>query len=191
MKTADGGILLEKKFNFPTITSPFQAQEMAEVILRRSRSALSVSLTADATAMDLAIGDIVNITHATPAFSAKPFRVVGMTLQKSCTVALQLVEHQDSYYTFGTQQNVPTIPDTTLPNPFSVAAPASVSLDDEMVEYNDGGVLTRLLVTVGASTDKFADEYQVEAKQTLDPSGNAVTDNFRTIGRGSALNYQF
>ena len=191
MKTADGGILLEKKFNFPTITSPFQAQEMAEVILRRSRSALNVSLTADATAMDLAIGDIVNITHATPAFSAKPFRVVGMTLQKSCTVALQLVEHQDSYYTFGTQQNVPTIPDTTLPNPFSVAAPASVSLDDEMVEYNDGGVLTRLLVTVGASTDKFADEYQVEAKQTLDPSGNAVTDNFRTIGRGSALNYQF
>jgi len=190
MKTADGGLLLEKRFNFQTIGSPYQAQEMAEVILRRSRSSLNVSLTADATAMDLSVGDIVNITHATPSFSAKAFRVAGMTIQESCSVALQLVEHQDSYYTFGTQQQVPTIPDTTLPNPFSVSAPASLSLDDEMIEYNDGGVLTRLSVTITASPDKFANEYQVESKQTLDANGNSVTDSFRIIGRGSSLTYQ-
>tara|TARA_R100001086_G_scaffold218452_1_gene135158 strand:- start:349 stop:3330 length:2982 start_codon:yes stop_codon:yes gene_type:complete len=190
MKSADGGILLEKKMNFPTIANPYQAQEMAEVILKRSRSSLNVSLVADATATDLAIGDIVNITHATPAFSAKPFRVGGITLNANSTVSLQLTEHQDSYYTFGTQQEVATIPDTTLPNPFSVSPPASLSLDDEMIEYNDGGVLTRLSVTITASPDKFANEYQVESKQTLDASGNSVTDSFRIIGRGSSLTYQ-
>jgi hypothetical protein len=58
-----------------------------------------------------------------------------------------------------------------------------------MIEYNDGGVLTRLSATIGASTDKFVSEYEVEAKQTLDRNGVAVVDEFRVIGRGTALEY--
>ena len=68
---------LEGRFDFAMLNSPYQAQEMAEIILRRSRTSLDVSLKADATALDLAVGDLVNITHATPSFSAKPFRVQG------------------------------------------------------------------------------------------------------------------
>ena len=41
MKTADGGFLLEGRFDFKTLTSPYQAEEMAEIILRRSREALN------------------------------------------------------------------------------------------------------------------------------------------------------
>ena len=172
MKTADGGLLLEGRFDFSMFTSPYQAQEMAEIILRRSRTSLDVSFKADATAMDLAIGDLVNITHATPAFSAKPFRVQGMTINADHSVSLQCTEHQDSFYTFGTQQEVANIPDTTLPNPFSVLPPASITLTDELIEYADGIVITRLLITIGASTDLFVDNYEVQIKQTLDPDGN-------------------
>ena len=190
MKTADGGLLLEGRFDFSMFTSPYQAQEMAEIILRRSRTSLDVSLKADATAMDLAIGDLVNITHATPAFSAKPFRVQGMTINADHSVSLQCTEHQDSFYTFGTQQEVATIPDTTLPNPFSVLPPASITLTDELIEYADGIVITRLLITIGASTDLFVDNYEVQIKQTLDPDGNAVSDDFREIAVGKILQYQ-
>ena len=190
MKTADGGILLEGRFDFPMLTSPYQAQEMAEIILRRSRSSLDVSLKADATALELSIGDIVNITHATPSFSAKPFRVQGMSINADQTIGLQLSEHQDSYYTFGTQQEVATIPDTTLPNPFSILPPASVSLDDELIEYADGIVITRLIITVGASPDNFVDNYEVQIKQTKDQDGNTVTDSFREIAVGKILEYQ-
>ena len=190
MKTADGGLLLEGRFDFSMFTSPYQAQEMAEIILRRSRTSLDVSLKADATAMDLAIGDLVNITHATPAFSAKPFRVQGMTINTDHSVSLQCTEHQDSFYTFGTQQEVATIPDTTLPNPFSVLPPASLTLTDELIEYADGIVITRLLITIGASTDLFVDNYEVQIKQTLDPDGNAVSDDFREIAVGKILQYQ-
>ena len=137
---------------------------MAEIILRRSRTSLDVSIKADGTALDLAIGDIVNITHATPSFSAKPFRVQGMSINTDHTVNLQLSEHQDSYYTFGTQTAVATIPDTTLPNPFSIQPPASLTLSDEMVAYNDGTVITKMNITVGASPDKFVKDYQVEVK---------------------------
>ena len=190
MQTADGGLLLEGRFDFSMLTDPHQAQEMAEVILRRSRTSLDINIKADATALDLSIGDIVNVTHATPSFSAKPFRVQGMTLNTDHTVTLQCSEHQDSYYAFGTQVAPATIPDTTLPNPFSVSPPASVSLDDELVEYADGIVITRLLITVGVSPDKFVDNYEVQIKQTLDPDGNAVTDSFREVATGKTLNYQ-
>ena len=156
---------------------------MAEIILRRSRSSLDVSLKADATALDLSVGDIVNITHATPSFSAKPFRVAGITLNEDLTTDLQLTEHQDSYYTFGTQQEVATIPDTTLPNPFSVLPPASLTLSDTLVVYNEGTAITRLDILVGASTDQFVQYYQVEVKLSTD-------SDFFVLSKGTQLNYE-
>ena len=179
----DGGILLEGRFDMPTITSPYQAQEMAEIILRRSRSSLDVTLTSDATAMDLVVGDIVNITHATPSFSAKPFRVLSTTINPDSSVSLQLTEHQDSYYTFGTQQEVATIPDTTLPNPFTVQPPSSITLTDELIEYSEGTVITRLNISIGASTDQFVQYYIVEAKLSTE-------SDFKIIGQGTELNYE-
>ncbi len=183
MKTADGGIVLEGRFDFPTITSPYQAREMAEIILRRSRSSLDVSLKADGNALELSIGDIVNITHATPGFSAKPFRVQAMTIGSDMTTSLTLSEHQDSYYTFGTQTAVATIPDTTLPNPFSVSPPASVTLTDELILYNEGTALTRLNITVGASPDKFTQYYQIETKLSTESA-------FKIIAKGTQLKYE-
>jgi len=79
MKSADGGFLLEGRFQFPTLTSQYQAEEMAEVILRRSREAIGLSLNITFKGYELNIGEIVNITHSSLGFSAKPFRVLGMT----------------------------------------------------------------------------------------------------------------
>ncbi len=183
MKTADGGLLLEGRFDFAMLTSPYQAQEMAEIILRRSRSSLDINIKTDATALDLSIGDIVNVTHATPSFSSKAFRVQGMTLNTDHTVSLQCSEHQESFYTFGTQQEVATIPSTTLPNPFTVQPPASVTLDDTLVEYNDGTVIVALDVTIGATPDKFIDFYQVEYKLSTD-------SDFIIYAQGSGLNHR-
>ena len=184
MKTADGGFLMEGRFDYPSITSPYQAQEIAEVICRRSRNNMNVSLRCDATGMDLMVGELVNVTHATPSFSAKTFRVQGMQINEDLTVELQLTEYQASYYTWTAQAQAPTIPDTTLPNPFSVTAPASVTLTDELIEYSDGVVLTRLNILVGASTDKFVQYYQIETKKTSE-------SDYKVIAKGSAtvLNY--
>jgi len=166
MKTADGGFLLEGRFQFPTITSQYQAEEMAEVILRRSREALGLSLNVAFKGYELNIGDIVNITHSSLGFSAKPFRVLGITFNNDYTVGLSLVEHQDSHYTWATKTQATTIPTTTLPNPFTVQPPASITLDDELIEYNDGTVIVALNITIGASTDSFVDYYQVEYKKS-------------------------
>jgi hypothetical protein len=183
MKTADGGFLLEGRFTFKTITSPYQAEEMAEIILRRSREALTLGLTVSFDAYDLAIGDIVNITHSSLGFSAKAFRVVGITFNEDYTIGLALVEYQASHYTWATKTQVSSTPSTNLPNPFTVQPPASVSLDDTLIEYNDGTVIVALDITVGASPDSFIDFYQVEYKKSTD-------SDFIIYAQGSGLTHR-
>ncbi len=184
MKNIDGGFLLEGKFDFRTLTSPYQAEEMAEIILRRSRSALGLSINASFDAYDLAIGDIVNITHSSLGFSSKPFRVLSITFNDDFTISLSLSEHQDSHYSFATKTQAPTIPTTNLPNPFTIQPPANVTLSDEMIEYADGVVLTRLNIAITSSPDSFVQFYQVEAKKTSET-------NFKIISNGSELNHEF
>ena len=180
MKTEDGELLLEGRFDYTMLTNAHQAQEMAEIILRRSRSSLDISLRADGTALDLAVGDIVNVTHATPAFSAKPFRVQRISVNADHTVSIQCSEHQDSFYTFGTQQSLPTIPDTTLPNPFSVQAP-TISVTDELRSRNEEAIAV-LLVNVTA-TDSFITDFEVQAKKSTDSV-------FINLGRGSSSQFE-
>jgi len=184
MKTADGGFLLEGRFDFRTITSPYQAEEMAEIILRRSRESLGLSINCGFKAYELHIGDIVNVTLSSLGFSSKAFRVLSMTFNEDYTINLNLVEYQASHYTFATKGQVSSTPSTTLPNPFSIQAPASVTLTDELIEYADGIVLTRLNILVGASTDQFVQYYQVEAKKSTE-------SNFKIISSGTQLNHEF
>ena len=184
MKAADGNFLLEGKFDFKTITSPYQAEEMAEIILRRSRESLGLSIIAGFNAYQLHIGDIVNITLSSLGFSTKAFRVIQMTFNEDYTITLQLVEHQDSHYTFASKTQVSSTPSTTLPNPFVIQPPASVTLSDEMIEYADGVVITRLNILIGASPDSFVSNYQVEAKLSTE-------SNFKIISVGTQLNHEF
>jgi hypothetical protein len=177
----DNGTLLEGNFDFKFITSPYQAEELCEIILKRSRNALSIELMATSQALNLTIGDIVDITYPTGGFSAKPFRVYGLSINTNNTVGLKLIEHQDNFYTWGSKAQAPTISDTVLPNPFNVSPPSSVTLDDQLIAYNDGTVIVALDIAIGASTDSFVDYYQVEYKKSSE------TD-YQVHGQGTGLN---
>lgn len=190
LKTADGGFLQEGNITLDTISNPYQALEFGKIVLNRSRNNLKLGLNANYQALDLAIGDIVNVSSTILGMSSKPFRVSGMTLNADFTASLSLQEHQDAWYSFDEKTEVATIGDTSFPDPFTVGTPASITLGDDLVEYNDGTVITRLLITVGASTDQFVTDYEIEVKQTLDRNGVAVTDDYRVVSRGKILEYQ-
>ena len=203
MKTEDGNVLLEFKTDFPSITSVYQAQEMAEIILRRSREALALQVTADLTAYDLAIGDIVNITHASLGFSAKPFRVLAMTFNEDYTVSLNLVEHQNTHYTWASKDEEEAEPTTNLPDPFESTIDLTevsglMTLSDTIVEYNDGVIITKLLIdllplnqsfTIDPETllpadppDSFYDYFEVEISE------DGI--NFSLVGRGDQTRFE-
>jgi hypothetical protein len=184
MKTEDGGFLLEGRFDFKTITSPYQAEEMAEIILRRSREQKGLNINCGFDAYDLAIGDIVNVTLSSIGYNAKPHRVIQMVFNEDFTVSLALVEHQDSHYTWATKGQVTSTPSTNLPNPFNIQPPAALTLSDEMIEYADGIVITRLNILITASTDAFVQYYQVEAKKSDE-------SDFKIISNGTQLKHEF
>jgi hypothetical protein len=183
LKTADGGFLQEGVIDLPTITNPYQALEFGEIVLKRSRDNLGLEITANYEAMNLAIGDLVAVTHAITGFSSKIFRVMGMAINPSFEVSLSLIEHDDDWYTFASKTEVASVPNTSFPDPFTTQPPASITLTDELIEYGDGVVLTRLNILIGASTDNFVQNYIVEAKKTSESA-------FKLIGQGSELNYE-
>ena len=183
MKSADGGFLLEGRFEFRTITSPYQAEEMAEIILRRSREALGLNINVGFEAFDLHVGDLVNITLTSLGFSNKTFRVLSMTFNEDFTIGLSLIEYQSSHYTWATKTVVASTPATNLPNPFTIQAPSAVTLTDEMIEYADGIVITRLNIQITASSDAFVQYYQVEAKLSTE-------SNFKIISNGQQLRHE-
>lgn len=178
LKTADGGFLQEGNVTLDTINSPYQAHEFGKIVLQRSRNNLKLGLTVNYEALDLAIGDIVNVSSTILGMTNKPFRVSGMTLNANFTASLSLQEHQDSWYTFSTINEVDTIGDTNFPDPFTVQPPSSVTLADELISYNDGTVIVAMNITIGASPDQFVREYQVEYKRTAD-------SNFIVHSRGT------
>jgi len=157
------------------VTSPYQAEEICENILKRSRNCLKAEVTITSEGLNLAIGDIVTATYSTAGFENKPFRVMSLSINADSTVNLGLEEHQDNFYTWESKSQVPTIADTVLPNPFSVMSPA-ISVSDEVIELFDGSVVSKMVVTL-TNNDNFADQFEVEYKQNTETF-------FRLMGRG-------
>jgi hypothetical protein len=194
MLSDDNNTLLERSFDMLQVTSPYQAEEICENILKRSRNNLKAEVTVTSEALNLSIGDIVTATYDTAGFSAKPFRVMSLAINSDSTVTLGLEEHQDNFYTWEEKGEAPTIADTILPNPFSVTAPVSVTLDDQLIEYSDGVVITALDVTIGASLDNFVDYYQVEYKLSTDTDyiihaqGKGLTQRILNVKDGFTYN---
>ena len=181
MLSDDNNTLLERTVDMIQVTSPYQAEEICESILKRSRNNLKAEVTVTAEALNLSIGDIVTATYDTASFVNKPFRVMSLAINSDSTVTLGLEEHQDEFYDYENKLEAPAIPDTTLPNPFNVQPPASVTLSDQLIAYNDGTVIVALDILIGASPDNFVDYYQVEYKK------QSETD-FQIHGQGTGLN---
>ena len=177
----DNGTVLEKTFDITNCTSPYQAEEICENILKRSRNCLKGEVTVTAEALNLAIGDIVTATYSTVGWVEKPFRVMQLTINADSTVNLTLEEHQNSFYEWTQKVKSPIIPDTVLPNPFSVLAPVSLTLSDQLILYSDGVCITALDITIGASEDSFVDYYQVEYKLSTET-------NYLIHAQGKGLN---
>jgi|TARA_R100000482_G_scaffold109511_1_gene51783 hypothetical protein len=107
---------------------------------------------------------------------------MGITFNEDFTIGLSLVEYQASHYTWANKTQVSSTPTTTLPNPFTIQPPASVTLGDTLIEYNQTPLIA-LDITISASPDSFVDFYQVEYKLSTD-------SNFIIYAQGSGLNHR-
>jgi hypothetical protein len=130
---SDNNQELHFNINLPSTTNFFQAEDLAELVLKRSRTGLRIQFVATSEAQELTVGDIFAITHTGMGFSSKNFLVTKVSLSVAGTVAISAVEYVASVYTYNTKIQQSDAPTTFLPNPKVVNAPTITSITDELV----------------------------------------------------------
>ena len=101
------------------------------------------------------VGDVVPITHSTPGWSGKYFRILGIKLQSNDEVKITAREYDSSVYVNGISATDAT-PNTNLPDPFTVAPPTSL-----VWTFSD---LYSGTLSWTAADDAFVDSYEVQYK---------------------------
>ncbi len=113
--TADGGFTNKLDLSLPFTTDQLTAQSIAQITLNESRLGISCQMRCTEEALALSVGDLVNVTHPTPAWTAKPFWVEALQLMPDTTVGVSLKEYDPSAYSPDTIEDVRTFPATGLP----------------------------------------------------------------------------
>jgi hypothetical protein len=167
----DNGTLLVEDLSLDTVTNYYAARDLARVLLKRSRNALRTQFKATSEALQLSVGDVVTVTHDTPAWVAKPFQVEEITLEYDGTCNVSLLEYDPSIYTYDLSAEQKSYPDTALPNPFSVAPPTALVATSTTVVADDGTLLPSLRLNWTASADSFVSQYEVQYQR-----GAAIID---------------
>ena len=168
MLSNDNDEELHFEMSLPCTTNPYQAEDFAELVLKRSRSGLQIAFQATSEAQELAIGDIFQVTHSGMGFSSSNFICMGITLQNNGTVGVKGLEYSADAYTYNTKLQKPSAPVTFLPNPKTVQAPVLVSITDTPVNVTEGNLNVIMTVTLKGTSDFFVDKFEVVYKKSTD-----------------------
>ena len=194
----DNGERIYAGFDYPFTNSSRMCQRLSKIQLLKVRQQIAFSGSFDMTAFNCDVGDTVNITNARMGWTNKKFQVLdwGFALNAddgSLLISATFKETASVIYDFATgdYSTVSSGKATNLPKSTSVSAPTAITLTDELVSYNDGTVIVKLVIELTEATDNFTELYEIEIKQLTDSSGNAVVDDFKQIGRGARTKYEF
>ena len=164
-KTADLAEDLELDLDLPFTTNVFRAQNLASSVLKASRSLILVQFTATLDALNATAGGVVGVTHSTPGWSSKRFRVIALELQGSDDVRVTLQEYDSDAYNLLDLVDHSDRGNTTLPNPATCQPPANLALvtgNSVAIVLADGTVQARIKATWDASPDAFLDHYEIQ-----------------------------
>ena len=189
--------------NFPFTQSSHTCQRLAKIQLQKARQQISLSATFDLNAFQLEVGDTVRITNSRMGFSAKEFEVTGWNFatqndddgNPGLIINCDLRETASAVYDFSTSDysSITSGKTTTLTSARQVSPPTAITLTDELVAYNDGTVIVKLVIVLTAPSDQFTEMFEVEIRQDTDADGNALSpaDSFKLIGRGKRTRFEF
>ncbi len=166
MLAEDNNLLLEKKLDLPFTADLYRAQHIIQQELKQSRIGLTVQFTALQEGLRCEVGDVVYITHETPGWVSKPFRVLNIDIKDNDEVALVVREYDASVYTLDALEAKPTAPATSLPDIFTVGTPGNLRVTESKYQTTgSAGVKARATVEWDAPADRFVLHYELEYRQ--------------------------
>jgi len=175
----DGGEVLEVKAEFPYVSDPYIAYNMAKAILTRSRNQTTMQFVGTPEMYKLNVGDIVDLTYAGLGFNGKICRVEALELQSNGLVAVSLIEYFD-VYTWEVPPQEPLEELANLPSAYAVKAPTGLSFTDSA-----SSPTARPFLSWNEPTDFPDHQYRVNV---VDSSSNQLTNQIVDTEKAD-LNY--
>lgn len=170
LRATDNGLVLESKIDTPFSASVYRAQNIAQLTLNQSRYGLVVKFSAFQEGLRCEVGDVVPITHSTPGWSGKLFRILQIEIKDNDEVYIVAREYSASIYVQAVLAPAAVVAQSNLPDPFSVPAVLGLSLSSgtsELLRLADGSVISRIRVSWTAPTEAYSQKGQVEVQLKL------------------------
>ena len=190
------GETISREIQLNYTTNIAMAERIALILLKQSRQMISVNMTCKPTLLNLSVGDVVSLTISKLGFSSKQFLITGYTLNENLTVNLTLQEYSSTVYDYNsaTDQTAITTPaNINLPSAFTVNAPTTLVLDDELRISSEGILVNALTISATVSDNAFVGRYECQFKKSTDSTfidlGIGTKPDFEIIGVQQGITY--
>lgn len=162
----DKGERIWTDIKLPYTISSSMAQRLAKIHLERQRRQMQVTAAGKLAAWRVATMDNVYLNYARWGFSGKAFEVRGMSLSIGDTISptLTLRETSSAIWDWSTSeaQIYAAAPRTNLPSAFSIPAPGSPEVEEELYATRAGdGVKAKAIISWPKSDSPYVVEYEV------------------------------
>lgn len=155
---ASDGLVKVQDITLPFTNDHQRAQNLARMLVERSRGGLTITYPGQMRLWPLQPGDRVSITNAEFGWAAKTFRVTDWGFHPRTPVALTMVEDVAVYYDAAAVITEDAAPNTGLPNPFVVPdllGLTALSGTDQLLLQDDGTVIVRVLWAWTKATNTY------------------------------------
>jgi hypothetical protein len=98
LKTADNGMDLETEIPMPFVKTASIVNQILTEEINQSRQSHMIQLKCTVDAIDLQVGDLVNVTNETFGITQKTFRVLNTIIEPSSEITLALREYDANVY---------------------------------------------------------------------------------------------
>ena len=178
--TEDSSVENGLEVDLPYTDTSSMAQRISKILLFKNRQDVSFSATFSLRCLQLAIGDVVEVTYTRFGWDTKTFEVVdwnfGLNSEMALEVRLAFVEISSSVYDFAlADETVFQRDNTTLLSPFDVPAVA-LTVTQEYRVLNES-ITNALIVNVTSPNPERVDDVEVEFKKSTD-------SDFSVLGKG-------
>lgn len=126
--TEDYNLPQEKVVTVETIVHKAEALQLARLMAVVSRNSEFVSFTADSSAIECDVGDVVTVSNVTRGWVNRTFRIAKMTFNEDDTIKIEAIQHDNAIYPWVSPTYTNVIGGSNLGDPASVPAPTGLSI---------------------------------------------------------------
>jgi len=160
----DQGVSLPRDMELPWVCDPYQAQRLAKIALESARQDITVRATWQLHAIEAIPGSVVALDFPDRyGWTNKKFMVMSWSFTTgpdgALAIATELREYASAIWAWSEEETqVDLAPNTSLPQPWSVAAPTGLALASgagHLLVGADGTITSRIHATWTAPADTF------------------------------------